>query len=188
MSQLKMIAKVQKPTPRPLAEGYSVRLFTETPEDIDAWVRISKNGILGPDAGRQAYTDMMLGKNNYHPDDVFFVEENGYPVATICAIAENPPMGNVHMVTAEPSCRGKGIGHYITWLAMDKLYREGMKQAYLTTDDWRVPAIRCYVQAGFKPVLYEPDMLERWKALLPKIGVDRIEGIDNEGNFIQWIE
>lgn len=55
------------------------------------------------------------------------------------------------MVCAAPWARGYGIGTALARLAVNELLERGMETAHLTTDDFRLPAIRTYLEAGFVP-------------------------------------
>ena len=46
----------------------------------------------------------------------------------------------------------------------------GFETAYLTTDDYRIPAIKCYLRAGFEPEMTEDDHPERWEKIFAAIG------------------
>ena len=37
-----------------------------------------------------------------------------------------------------------------------------MQTAYLTTDDWRIPAIKSYLRIGFTPDISTEDFKARW--------------------------
>ena len=74
------------------------------------------------------------------------------------------------MVACKPDFRGMGIGHILNNIAVNVLKTKGMKTAYLTTDDWRLPAIKTYLKAGFTPDLTtEPDFKERWNKIFALI-------------------
>ena len=67
------------------------------------------------------------------------------------------------MVACKPEFRGRRLGHLLNDIALYTLKKEGMETAHLTTDDWRIPAIKTYLKAGFTPDLEsEPDFRERW--------------------------
>jgi mycothiol synthase len=75
------------------------------------------------------------------------------------------------MVACKPDFRGRGLGHLLNDLALYTLKTRRMQTAWLTTDDWRLPAIRTYLKAGFRPDLdTEPDFSPRWKAIFEIIG------------------
>jgi mycothiol synthase len=44
-----------------------------------------------------------------------------------------------------------------------RLLSAGYREIYLQTDDWRLPAIKTYLNLGYVPLLCEPDMEERWR-------------------------
>ena len=58
------------------------------------------------------------------------------------------------------------MGTLLNNIALWTLKKEGMQTAYLTTDDWRIPAIKSYLRAGFTPDLdTEDDFKNRWNAI-----------------------
>ena len=51
----------------------------------------------------------------------------------------------------------------------------------LTTDDYRLPAIKNYLVGGFRPVLYydpDSDMRARWLAVAEKLGFGTLDFIE----------
>jgi mycothiol synthase len=48
--------------------------------------------------------------------------------------------------------------------------REGRTRAVLNTDDFRIPAIKTYLNLGFLPVLADHDYYDRWKSLSNTLG------------------
>ncbi len=75
------------------------------------------------------------------------------------------------MVACHEAARGKGYGTLLNQIAVAVLKKEGMSTAYLTTDDWRIPAIKSYLRAGFIPDLSTDDFQNRWASILAQIGV-----------------
>ena len=69
------------------------------------------------------------------------------------------------MVACHEKYRGRGIGTLMNALAVWELKRNGMQTAYLTTDDWRIPAIKSYLRAGFTPDENTEEYVERWNAI-----------------------
>ena len=49
------------------------------------------------------------------------------------------------MVAAKDKARGKGIGNLMAFFAVTELKKRKMETAYLTTDDYRIPAIKTYL-------------------------------------------
>jgi RimJ/RimL family protein N-acetyltransferase len=60
---------------------------------------------------------------------------------------------------------GKKLGRVVCAAATARFLRAGYRRIYLKTDDWRLPAIVTYLRLGYVPLLYAPDMAERWQAV-----------------------
>lgn len=94
------------------------------------------------------------------------------PVATISVLLnynDTDGLGYIHMVGCKPECRGMGVGNFMATYAIYVLKKKGMKSAYLTTDDWRIPAIKTYLKMGLEPDIFDQEMKERWEAVFGKI-------------------
>lgn len=173
----------------PLAEGYAIRNIDGSEEDIAAWIEICKNGLLKEEEGRSSYDSRITHWRHQdwiHPErDVFMVyeTETGRPVATITGYVQPDGDGDIHMVAALPECRGKKIGHAMLSAALKKLKEDGVPRTHLTTDDWRIPAIKNYFTAGFRPVLYE-DSKERWEKLFEVMHVAPIPFLTADGREV----
>ena len=65
--------------------------------------------------------------------------------------------------------------------ALNIAEERGLDFCLLTTDDYRLPAIKNYLVGGFRPVIYEdPDsnMRERWLAVAEKLGFGELDFIE----------
>lgn len=97
------------------------------------------------------------------------VVEDGTVVATASARidpANFPGQGYVHMVASGLSARGKGYGRSATEAVLALFVAEGITEAVLETDDWRLPALRTYLGMGFVPVIRDHSHYGRWSAIL----------------------
>lgn len=82
------------------------------------------------------------------------------------------------MVGSLPECRGLGIGKAMLSKALMILHGRGCAVTTLTTDDFRLAAIKTYLDAGFRPVLWpdaESDMRQRWDAVIASLGYLPVE-------------
>ncbi len=148
-----------------LPDGIKIKTFTEIEDAEQAWLHIvSFMGQDAPQVDPELYHKVMLSKPHYDENKCFFLVVDGVPAATITVICDPvEKAGLIHMVSCDPNFRGRGLGHLLSTLAVDVLKREGMESAHLTTDDWRLAAIKTYLKAGFVPELEsEPDYKERW--------------------------
>ena len=106
---------------------------------------------------------------------MFFYAEHNVNIATATARLMPDGTGKIHMVGTHAACTGKNSAYSVVRAAMQSLIDLGVKTVALSTDDFRLPAIRTYTALGFKP-FYEPDdqeMIDRWTAVFEKINAFR---------------
>ena len=85
------------------------------------------------------------------------------------------------MVAAIPSHRNLGIGHAMLSFAISLAEERKIDYCVLTTDDYRLPAIKNYLVGGFRPILYhdpDSDMKERWLSVAQKLGFESLDFIE----------
>ena len=177
MLQLKMYRKPQNVLFKAAPDGVSVRTYNGTKEDMQLWIDMCKCGILGPDAGEKEYHECITKDTRIDPlNDIYMFELDGRVAATITAVIDRETkIGTVHMVDSFEWARGRGIGSYMMFVVLNRLVSEGMEWIQLTTDDFRIAAIKSYIRQGFLPVNNDSDMEERWSKILAEIGMDEIE-------------
>lgn len=191
MAQLKMFWNVTECDYPENYDGFSYRRFDGSEKEINEWVEICKYGLASPEDGREYFDNTMLSRPYYKPSDTFFVIKDGEPVATVTAIVndceDSRKLGYVHMVAAKDSVRGKGLGSYMTKIAKAEFYARGCYGAYLTTDEFRVPAVRCYLNEGFNPVEYDEGMERRWVKWLSENEYHNVDYVDEQGQKIKTL-
>lgn len=146
--------------------GCEIVSFLQLENAMDAWLDIVQYGLSEGKMDAAFYHDTMTAHPGYSEDKCFFVVESGVAVATLTVICDyDKKEGYVHMVACRESARGKGYGTLLCRLARTVLKKEGMESAYLTTDDWRIPAIKSYLRIGFAPDLSTEDFKQRWEKI-----------------------
>lgn len=109
------------------------------------------------------------------PNGLFFVVHapSQQIVATAMAThnptALHPNGGELGWVAGDPDHAGKRLGAAVCWAVMRRYREAGYGHVYLKTDDWRLPAIKVYLKMGFAPLMHEPDMEERWRAICARL-------------------
>ena len=182
MAQLKMYWFPGTPIKdEPLPEGYSISNYC-CEADKMAWVECCKNGLVGDDSTAEAFDESILSRPLDPYKDVFFIDFNGEHVGTVTAYRDpETNTGDMHMVGIRTDFRGKKLSKYLSIITCKKLEAEGVKFIHLTTDEWRKPAVKGYLNAGFLPVEYDVGMEERWVAELAEIGVDSVQMVNDDG-------
>lgn len=183
MKQLKMRRASSPVAARALPEGYRMVSFAGTQAEITDWLAIVAEGLVPVDDGEAVFDRYIRNWKDLTPEeDLFFViDPAGKRVATIAAVRHPDESGYVHMVGSLPECRGRGIGHAMLAHALGVIESRGVTHTILTTDDYRLPAIKQYLDAGFRPVLWhdsDSDMTARWDKVMETLGYRPVEYLD----------
>lgn len=148
--------------------------FLQLENAMEQWLDIVQYGLSDGRQDGAYYHNAMTARSLYREDKCFFILENGNAVATVTVICDYENReGYIHMVACRESARGKGYGTLLNRIAEFTLKKEGMERAWLTTDDWRIPAIRSYLRAGFAPDLSTEDFQQRWSNIFAQLNVGK---------------
>ena len=159
------------PSPPEAPKNCRIVNFTELDGAMDLWLDIVQYGLSNGRKDESYYHSAMTAQPNYREENCFFILENGLAVATVTVICDPvSKKGIVHMVACREEARGRGYGTLLNRIAAYTLKKEGMKTAHLTTDDWRIPAIKGYLRIGFTPDLSTDSFRERWEEIYRQIG------------------
>ena len=170
MEQLRMIRDDRNIPDMPDWEGLECRTFTGSDNDIEAWLDIVQYGLTEKREDKAFFRECMYSHGELEYDKFFIVECGGVPAATLAVICDyEKKQGYIHMVGCKPEFRGLGIGNKLALLAVITFISAGMESAYLTTDDFRIPAVKSYLKAGFVPDIINEEHKERWEKILKKI-------------------
>jgi len=151
-------------------ENCSIVAFPDLENAVEKWLDIVQYGLSNGLDTESYYENMMTKEPYYRDDKCFFLLENNEAVATLTVICNyEKSEGYIHMVACKDTCRGKGYGTLLNQLAIKTLKEEGMQTAYLTTDDWRIPAIKSYLRIGFEPDLSTENFKTRWNEIFKTI-------------------
>lgn len=165
-----------------LPEGYRFVPFGGSAEDVADWKRIIMEPPSPPDGADSCYHLMIEIYPDVIPEkDIHFIENAaGERVGTITTITHKDGSGYVHMVKAMQTERGKGLGHRMVEYALEVFRIRSVPYVILTTDDFRLPAIKTYLDAGFLPVVHGEDDSEinrRWDVVLEKLQYPAVKRI-----------
>lgn len=182
MNQLKMYKYIEPCECEESFNGFTYRTYNGEQSDRDAWHEICKDGALFDGEGNY-FERYLIKQPGYREDLVFFVLDGERPVATITILDKQvkqmmyyreETIGYVHMVAVHPDYAGRGLGGYLNRIALAALYRIGCQGAWLTTDEFRIPAIKSYLRCGFRPVLDDEEAESRWTAWLTEHGYEDV--------------
>ena len=91
------------------------------------------------------------------------------------------------MVSVYDKYKGKKLGKALCINAINYLLENNCFEIFLTTDDFRIPAIATYFSLGFLPVIEEDDMKDRFSQIIGEIGYDRVLAYENLDSTIATV-
>ena len=152
-----------------IPEGYEIRTYQEG-DDVH-WANVISDSFGGERTAEDARRDIM-DRDVFDPEGLYFATYRGTPVGTTCAWKDTPDeidVGIVHMVGVHSDHTGHKLGRCVTLSVLLYLRDHNFKCAKLGTDDFRLPAIKTYLNLGFLPVYVDVTQPDRWREIFRKL-------------------
>jgi len=175
--------------PVQIPEGYTLR--SARLEDGPQWCHCCRDGYLSvEEESQELFEKNMLNDPAHVTLDHIYVLENPEHqiVATATAmLTDDPTHGKLHMVANPVEFRGHGFSKVVCWAVVDTLQKLGRTTSSLSTDDFRLGAIKTYLRLGYLPVLNREDMEARWLDVMKALGYSSLktmlhtDGVYSEG-------
>jgi mycothiol synthase len=167
-------SRLHAPPTVTLPPGYGLRTYR--PGDEPAWLVLQAQveyDLSSRDLERllRDYMAVLL------PRGLFFVihTASGQAVATAGAVHNTrngmfPFGGELGWVATVPPHRLQGLGRAVSAAATARRSEAGYASIRLGTQDERLPALRRYLQLGYRPYRYTEEMSARWQDICTHIG------------------
>ena len=154
--------------PLELPAGYSLRAALPGDEDAPHWCRIIGESFE-EERTLTHWHEQMVNRYDYAPERILFLcDSAGEPVATAAAYG-GLVEGYVHYVGVVPSALGLGLGSVVSLAVLHAFAARGCRHAILSTDTFRLPAIKTYWKLGFRPWITDPTQPDRWRDVAEKL-------------------
>jgi len=153
-----------------LPDGYSLRSYQEG-DDVH-WANIISDSFGGRERTAEDTRNEITGRDVFVPEGLYFVTHQDIPVGTACAwrqSIEETDVGYVHMVGVLGEHTGHKLGKWVSLAVLYYFRYNGFSCSMLDTDDFRIPAIKTYLNLGFVPVYVDDTQPERWEEILKKL-------------------
>ena len=146
-----------------IPNGYKLRQY-DTADEGDYIALAEKAGFRG-------WSGDTVGKHceSIIPRGFFVIEHEDSRRVVASAQAGHHPApglphaGEVGWVIGDPEHRGRGLGRVVTAAVLRRFLEAGYENIYLRTDDWRLPAMKIYLDLGLEPRLGDDGMADRWE-------------------------
>ena len=174
-----------EPAIESLPEGYGFRTYRAG--DEAAWAEIMNTGEMNEwDVARAREKLTGLPYPQFDPEGLFFIthgpEER--PVGSACAWLTDPDereTGTLHMVCVLPEHRGRRLSYPLCLAVLHRFRERGLRRAQLNTGDWRLGAVKVYLELGFRPLIERPEQPAQWEEIARALGWTRpLEAIRGE--------
>ena len=155
-----------------LPAGYGMRTYCKG--DEVHWARIISDSFGGRERTAQDTENEITGRDVFIADGLYFATHLGVPVGTACAwrqSVDEKDVGYVHMVGVVAEHTGHKLGKWVSLAVLSYFRDNGFKCSMLDTDDFRMPAIKTYLNLGFIPVYVEEGQPKRWSDIFEKLGL-----------------
>lgn len=167
--QLVMLRATLEDIPEPeLPEDYSFRCFAEGDE-----VALEEVFRQCFDRGwnRDRIVKTFIEHHLWSPQRMMVLchGDSATGTATAWEGAKYPGHAMLHYVAVLPEHAGKGLGFALVARTLQLMRSFGYRDAWLSTDDWRLPAIVVYLQLGFQPVFDHESHRDRWEIIRHKL-------------------
>ena len=163
--QLRMVRPNLEDLPNlELPSGYYLRTYQDG--DEVHWANIISDSFGGRARTVQDTQNEITNRDVFVPDGLYFITHQDIPIATACAwrqSVDETDVGYVHMVGVVSEHTGKKLGKWVSLAVLFYFKENGFTCSMLDTDDFRIPAIKTYLNLGFKPVYVEETQTERWQ-------------------------
>jgi mycothiol synthase len=156
-----------------LSEGYQLKTYDKG--DETAWIEIVKETF--PSADNEWNTERFqrdfLDCPQFRSDSLFFVTYEGKSVGTTCAWTDSPDekkKGILHMVAVLPEYQGNKLGYVLCLSALHFFRENGFEYVKLNTHDFRLPAVKTYLNLGFVPEYIDDNSKKAWSIVFMNLG------------------
>lgn len=147
------------------------------PGDEGAWTTLIAAAYpeLGPDPER--FARVFGGDPAALPErlGLLVTAEGDQVLGTAAAWYGGPEgrtdQGRIHWVAIHPDVQGAGLSRPLVVWALHRLAALGHRDAYLMTEDFRLPAIGLYRTLGFRPEPRDATEERAWGELLPLLAL-----------------
>ena len=165
--QLRMLRPNLEGLPKlELPAGYGLRNYREG--DEGHWANIISDSFGGTERTVQDTRNEITERDVFVPDGLYFVTYQDIPVGTACAwrqSVDETDVGYVHMVGVLGEHTGHKLGKWVSLAVLYYFRDHGFSCSILDTDDFRIPAIKTYLNLGFVPVYVDDTQPERWQEI-----------------------
>ena len=171
MNQLRMVKLNMNDIPEAnISPEYELRVLRA--DEKNKWEKLCDKAFEKVD--HYNFKNEIENMKGYVEDGVLVIAHGEKIIAmgtALCNYERTDGFGYVHYIAADSEYSGRRLGYEIVAAVLRRLRDGGFYKAELTTDDFRLPAIKTYHTLGFIPDLsVDETMRERWENIYKIFG------------------
>ena len=152
-------------------DNYHIRTYRKG--DEAHWALIMDKAFV--DRGRtvQDTYDNVINQPNFDPNGFCFVVHKNIPIGTACGwnrSTDGKQVGYIDMLAVLPEHTGHKLGKWLTLFLLYYFRTQHATSVMLDTDDFRLPAIKNYLNLGFAPMYLRENHAQRWQNIFEELG------------------
>lgn len=157
-----------------LPPGYGFRTYR--PGDEAGWAELMNTGSMGIWTVERTIAELTnRPRPQFEPEGLFLItaEQPERIVGSACAWLRDPverEAGILHMVCVLPEHRGKRLSYAVCLAVLHRFRERGFRRVSLSTNDWRLGAVKVYLELGFQPLYQHPMHPQQWQEVVQKLG------------------
>lgn len=175
--QLTMIRQnLENLPPLQCSNGYYIRTYRKG--DEVHWARIMDTAFVNQDRTAQDTYANVISQPDFDPNGFFFAIYEHLPIGTACAwrrCFRGEQVGYIDMLAVLPEHTGHKLGKWLTLFLLHYFKTQALTCVVLDTDDFRLPAIKNYLNLGFVPMFIRENHRLRWQNVFEKLGLSKDE-------------
>ena len=152
-------------------DNYHIRTYRKG--DEAHWALIMDKAFVDLDRTAQDAHANVINQPNFDPNGFCFVVHKNIPIGTACGwnrCIRNKQVGYIDMLAVLPEHTGHKLGKWLTVFLLHYFRTQHVTAVMLDTDDFRLPAIKNYLNLGFVPTYLRKNHAQRWRNIFEKLG------------------
>jgi len=150
--------------------GYALRCYRD--DDLPSYRRLLQAVDFGSAEEGWLHTmlDRMLPEGFFVIEHLASHEIVATAMATHWPLDEHPYGAELGWVASHPEHKGKRLGQAVSAAATRRMLQAGFRNIYIRTDDWRLAALKVYLEMGYRPFPFAAGMAARWEKVYETLG------------------
>ena len=173
MAQVLMLAFPEEELNIPAPDGFFIRpCDPDWRVDAPGWIHACEK-LYDRVYTLDEFREEMIDDPECGPERIFFICRKSDGAVAGTATAKLGEVAILHNVGMAVEFMGMRLSRALCAAPVDYMFRHGAHRIQLSSDDFRVPALKTYLALGFRPWYKNEVFAERWRAVFEANGLPK---------------